>query len=195
MTTMPFCINVQHSDAGVDAGTMGRCAGCRTDGDCSGQTPVCEPTLKVCVQCTDTRLDVCSATGSGAICLPDETCGCAADSDCGAADSGRICDLITTHKCVAGCRVVGGNGCPSGLICDGAGLVPGKCVAFVDMATNIPDASEQDLSVPIDMAQNTSFRLQGGGIGCSVGGPTDVSFGAFVLLALAALGLRRRRRQ
>jgi MYXO-CTERM domain-containing protein len=99
-----------------------------------------------------------------------------------------------THKCIAGCRVLGGNSCPAGLICDGAGLVPGKCVVATDMATNIPDAhfEEPDLSVP-DL-EPTGFKLTGGGIGCAVGGNDAASLGSFLLIAFALVALRLRRR-
>jgi MYXO-CTERM domain-containing protein len=71
-------------------------------------------------------------------------------------------------------------------------------VPFVDMAMNIPDASEPDLSVPLDLAPpNNNFRLTGGGIGCDIAdGGTRGAGGVIALLmaSLAALLLRRRRR-
>ncbi len=205
MSTMPFCINA-NGDGGVpDGGNfgvsadggVGRCAGCRDDGDCSGTTPVCEPSKKVCVQCTATRLDQCLAAATGAACLSDETCGCQQDSDCGAADSGRICDLTGNHQCKVGCRVLGGNGCPSGEICNGAGLVPGECVTPNDLAMNIPDAGPEnvDMSIPMDMTQ-TGFKLRGGGFGCDVGGEASgTTLGALLLVGLALVSLRLRRRR
>jgi hypothetical protein len=207
VTGMTFCINAT-ADGGVpDAGIIGvsadggvgRCAGCRDDNDCSGTTPVCEPQKKICVQCTDTRLAECTAASTGAACLTDETCGCTQDSDCGATDSGRICDLTGTHKCKAGCHIMGGNGCPSGLICNGSGTTPGDCVVPMDLAMNITDQSVEplDMSVPVDMTQSQKFSLRGGGLGCAVvnGSMDSTSLGALLLLglALAALQLRRRR--
>ena len=118
------------------------------------------------------------------------------DSDCGTADSGRICDLTGNHKCKAGCRNLGGNGCPTGQICNGAGALPGQCVEPNDLAMNIPDSSVEpvDMSVPIDMTQ-TNFKLTGGGLGCGVGGSAEnTSLGSLLLLLLALVAVRPRRR-
>ncbi|MRG97228.1 MopE-related protein [Polyangium spumosum] len=51
---------------------------------------------------------------------------CAKDADCGAADSGRVCD-IPARLCQAGCRGAGGNGCPAGSFCTSETSTIGAC--------------------------------------------------------------------
>jgi hypothetical protein len=190
MPTMPFCL-APDGDAGV-----GRCAACRTNSDCSGSTPVCEPAKKVCVECTTSQASACTATGNGPVCLANEQCGCNVDADCGNATSGRICDLVMSHKCITGCRTDNGNGCPPGLICTGAGFNPGQCVPAVDMAMQMVDAGavEVDLSVPADLNPGPKVQLTGGGFGCDVGQTSSApSLGGLLLLAFALIGLGIRR--
>ena len=91
------------------------CVQCLKDADC-GDTKVCDTKAKKCVECTGANKQACSAKGSGAACLAANVCGCVADSDCGSATSGRVCDP-STHACRVGCRDSGGNRCPSGQIC------------------------------------------------------------------------------
>lgn len=71
-----------------------RCA-CVTSADCPSGT-VCDPNSRRCTQCTaaPAQLQACSASGLGAQCLPDNTCGCSSNADCG----GRTCDL-GSRKC------------------------------------------------------------------------------------------------
>jgi uncharacterized repeat protein (TIGR01451 family)/MYXO-CTERM domain-containing protein len=52
-------------------------------------------------------------------------CSCTSDSDCGGPDSGQVCE---PDICVAGCRGVGGNGCPAGLVCTSNDENVGECV-------------------------------------------------------------------
>jgi len=49
---------------------------------------------------------------------------CTTDSDCGATDSGVICDDDT---CDFGCRGMGGNGCPDGETCSSTTMELGTC--------------------------------------------------------------------
>jgi hypothetical protein len=121
---------------------------------------------------------------SGAICLASGTCGCAADADCGARDSGRVCD-VTSGVCALGCRDSGGNGCPSGLQCIAAGAAPGTCVA---------PAPADDGQVAGFAAITDDGRVGGGG--CAVPGGGRASGGSVLALlaawAAASLGSRRR---
>ena len=55
----------------------------------------------------------------------DDSAQCYADSECGAIDSGQVCD--TNHTCIAGCRGIGGNGCPSGQTCSSTNDLIGAC--------------------------------------------------------------------
>ena len=154
-------------------GGVGTCSPqpCLVDGDCSAPLPVCDTTptphvcveclddldcaaplicdtaVRRCVECTPTDLSNCSASGTGAACLLDNTCGCVTDADCGAVDSGRVCDGATS-RCTIGCRGTGGNGCPSALVCTSTDISIGSCVTCV---------SDADCAVPTplcDTAQN-----------------------------------------
>jgi len=71
-----------------------RCA-CLSNADCPAST-VCDPVSRRCAQCSASpaQLQNCSSAGLGAQCLPDNTCGCSSNADCG----GRICDL-GSRKC------------------------------------------------------------------------------------------------
>ena len=71
-----------------------RCA-CSTSADCPTGT-VCDGVSRRCTQCTaaPAQLQFCSASGLGGLCLPDNTCGCNSNADCG----GRLCDL-GSRKC------------------------------------------------------------------------------------------------
>jgi MYXO-CTERM domain-containing protein len=117
------------------------------------------------------------------------------DSDCGATDSGRICDT-TNHMCTSGCHM-GGNGCPSPLVCNASGSAAGQCVTAMDMSVSMNDLGvPKDMSANAnDMAQASNFGLKGGGFGCDVGAGHETSTGALVLLALALLGVVLRRRE
>lgn len=51
---------------------------------------------------------------------------CMTDSECGGANSGKICDA-TTGVCVNGCRGTGGNGCPGEQVCTSTTNAAGQC--------------------------------------------------------------------
>ncbi len=102
------------------------CVQCLTDEDCAAPL-ICDQTgSNTCVECTGALTDNCKASGSGALCLANQTCGCAVDSDCGALDSGRVCDGISS-RCAVGCRASDGNSCPSGFVCSATGEEIGTC--------------------------------------------------------------------
>jgi hypothetical protein len=56
----------------------------------------------------------------------DVPTGCTMDGECGAANSGKVCD-DATHACVNGCRGTNGNGCPDGKICTSQSATVGMC--------------------------------------------------------------------
>jgi hypothetical protein len=150
--TMPMAPRCLPAD---DAGTS-RCVACRADSDCAARTDgrlLCAPESHTCVACTAMMTGACRAEASGAACLTDGTCGCATDSDCGGATSGRVCDAMT-RACVAGCRAMGGNGCPMGMVCDAAGDSPGRCAAAPDAAPDVSPDVAADVS--LDVAEDVS---------------------------------------
>ncbi|NUQ75603.1 MAG: hypothetical protein HUU21_18820, partial [Polyangiaceae bacterium] len=53
-------------------------------------------------------------------------CACSLDEDCGAADSGLVCDSVLC-ACMEGCRGAAGNGCPSGFVCSSTDESIGTC--------------------------------------------------------------------
>ncbi|MDC3959529.1 MopE-related protein [Polyangium jinanense] len=70
--------------------------------------------------------EVCSSVdASRGVCEPGPN-ECAKDADCGAADSGRVCD-IPARVCQAGCRGAAGNGCPAGSFCTSETSQLGVC--------------------------------------------------------------------
>lgn len=150
---LPFC---------PDVGTMRRCVECRNDADCSGNTDgrkYCDRSASRCVSCLDGGASQCTAAGPGAACLSGGSCGCNTDTDCGARDSGRICDAYT-HACRAGCRPMGamGNACPTGMVCTAVFASLGRCGEAPDSgvdagsdAADVPDATA-DRAVPNDLA-------------------------------------------
>ncbi len=52
--------------------------------------------------------------------------GCKADSECGAVNSGKVCDDVT-NVCIDGCRGSGGNTCPDGKVCTSVSSAIGTC--------------------------------------------------------------------
>lgn len=51
---------------------------------------------------------------------------CLVDADCGGLMSGRVCDAAI-FMCIDGCRGMGGNGCPQGMVCTSADNSIGTC--------------------------------------------------------------------
>ncbi len=97
-------------------------AGYRTAADdpsanCGDGTPIC-----------DTAAGQCTA-------------GCAADTDCGTAASGRVCSGLPL-ACVAGCRGEGGNGCLPGFVCSSDDSSVGTCNAADTDADGVSDIEE-----------------------------------------------------
>ncbi len=76
---------------------------CSSDADCSTAAPICNTSVS-----------------------PHACVACLQDSDCGATNSGKVCD--PTDTCIDGCRGTGGNGCPAGDECTSTDNSIGKCI-------------------------------------------------------------------
>jgi len=117
--------------AGRDAGRCVQCTRANAAA-CVAPTPVCDEAMNRCVACTPGGDPaVCAMSPDGTACVVDGAsarCGCARDADCGAADSGRICDPAA-QRCRAGCWPGDGhNGCPAGMACSSDDPTrPGTC--------------------------------------------------------------------
>ena len=98
--------------------------------------------------------------------------GCLTDADCGATDSGRVCEA---NECTDGCRGNGGNGCPDELVCTSDDTSIGECI------------EESELEY---VPQGTGF------CNCEVPGQSssDGRMALIGLLGLAAMVARRRKR-
>ncbi|HEX4405120.1 MAG TPA: MYXO-CTERM sorting domain-containing protein [Polyangia bacterium] len=104
---------------------LDRCVQCLVDTDCAAPF-VCDTSMHTCAECTTANQSACRVDLSGGRCVAGGSCGCAMDTDCGGATSGRICDP-TSARCVPGCRTTGGNGCPASLVCTATGTAAGVC--------------------------------------------------------------------
>ncbi len=94
----------------------GLCVQCETSAQCSGATPVCDPTLDACVPCNGddgtATPDPCSFSVNPTCNLLAGTCGkCTNDTQCGPGHAGAFCNT-TTGSC--------GNSCTTDAEC-GAG--------------------------------------------------------------------------
>jgi MYXO-CTERM domain-containing protein len=139
----------------LSGGPDGHCVQCLFDTDCDAPL-VCDPTKKKCEECVSgaTNNTQCRPELAGSQCLTDGSCGCLADTDCGGATSGRVCDA-TTSRCVPGCRGTGGNACPSDQVCSSTTDTIGRC----------------------DAAPPTDGGADGGTDGSSDGGASDADGG------------------
>jgi uncharacterized repeat protein (TIGR01451 family) len=136
------------------------CVQCLADGDCRAPAPVCDGARKICVECTPANTNACSPSVSGSRCLPNSTCGCQSDADCGGMTSGRVCDS-GIEKCSPGCRGTGGNGCPPGFVCTSSTNAIGRCVPFgTPLDGGTPDAPvDAAADAPADTAADTAPDL------------------------------------
>jgi uncharacterized repeat protein (TIGR01451 family)/MYXO-CTERM domain-containing protein len=136
------------------------CVQCVVNADCPTGT-ICTDD-HVCWECAPSKAgNGCSPMLGGTLCLPNGTCGCQSDSDCGDPASGMICDP-TTGRCTMGCRGEGGNGCPIGEACSSMSTDPGQCGApapdggskVVDAGTPPADAGAQNWACELVLCQN-----------------------------------------
>ncbi|EYF07081.1 DUF3344 domain-containing protein [Chondromyces apiculatus] len=104
---------------------------------------------------------------------PEESC--TQDSDCGAANSGQICNT-DTGACEPGCRGEGGNTCPDGQTCSSTDATAGDC----------SEPPTDDVYPEGNGLLCAARPAQGSG---SSSGPLAVA-----LAAVAGLALRRRQR-
>lgn len=130
------------------------CVECMTSGDC-GDSLVCDSSKK-CVECTSAQAGNCKKHGAGAACLPNGTCGCASDADCGA---DRACDTKTGK-----CEGKKPPSCPS---CEAKNEchLAGKCneATFTCTAPRKPNGSACARGVCIDGVCTPSASGGGGG--------------------------------
>ena len=116
-----------------DDDTVGSCVECVVHNDCGGPNSgqLCSSTNTCVAGCTGNVGEgcpdplVCSSSDS----TVGSCVGCMTDSQCGAADSGKICH-DTDHACVDGCRGENGNGCASGLSCSSTDSSMGTCAQW-----------------------------------------------------------------
>ena len=124
------------------------CVGCLADAHCkNGLFPTCNATSKTC-GCVASGAEVCDGKdnnctggideGGNALCAGNVSgpscrtfntvtaCGCATDSDCGNATSGKVCS-DATKTCIDGCAATPRNGCPSGQFCTSSTATIGSC--------------------------------------------------------------------
>lgn len=139
-------------------GNCGQCSpGNKTQ--CTGATPVCNAPAATCTMCTLAGADGggdnsgCVGNPQGPLCHGDMQgnpfCGCNTDSDCGARDSGRICDGASS-KCVDGCSPAPNrNHCPMGRFCssnDITGVRVGMCTTTCNFD---PDCAGTTPAMPL----------------------------------------------
>ncbi len=128
---------------------------------------------------------------------------CANDAACGGPTSGIICDAAA--RCVPGCRGTG-NGCPSGETCSSTTEAAGECVAQQGSgdggATSVSTTSSGAGGAPADPEAGSGgdMALKAAppdtvASSCAVGSGSSEHGGAFVVLALSAVGLARRRQR
>lgn len=130
------------------SGVPNQCVECLDDGDCP-MPLICDAgNTNTCVECTPTDPSNCVGNPNGEECLPNGNCGCDDDTDCGAIDSGVVCD-VPNEVCVLGCRGTG-NGCPAGLVCTSMDDTIGQCV--------LPDecADDNDCAPPTPLCDTNS---------------------------------------
>ncbi|MBK8258295.1 MAG: DUF11 domain-containing protein [Polyangiaceae bacterium] len=164
----------------------GSCGECSATNDtlCVNDKPVCDVMVGICVLCTSMDNSACIGSPDGPQCVGGSMgvhCGCFEDKDCGAANSGLVCDP-KTEICIPGCKGEGGNGCPDGQECTSNDSTIGTCVDITGEGGNGGGGGAAD---PGDE----------GPCACSLPGRETRDIAPIAaLLGLAALGARRRRR-
>jgi len=171
----------------------GSCGECSATNDklCEGDKPVCNAMIGICVLCTSMDPSACLMAPEGPQCVGGMNgqvhCGCFQDSDCGGANSGKVCDP-QAEICVDGCKGEGGNGCPDGKECTSKDSTIGTCVDVNGGTGGGGAGGGGGTGGSADPGDN-------GPCACSLPGRETRDFGAALALAgLAAIGLRRRAR-
>ncbi len=150
------------------------CVQCLMDGQCT-MPLICDATgSKSCVECTVARSMNCQAAQAGSRCLPNNSCGCTTDTDCGASASGRVCDT-TVGKCTVGCRGIGGNGCPAAQMCTSMTMAIGRCVTASDAGVDAP--REAGVEVGPDVPRDVPMGPLDGGLDVPMDRPADSTGG------------------
>jgi MYXO-CTERM domain-containing protein len=105
---------------------------------------------------------------------------CMSDFDCGAEDSGVVCDA---NKCIPGCRGQSGNKCPVGQSCSSMDITVGTCSPDDTSSSSTGGVTPINPEAP-------------GGCGCRLEETSDASpFGSGLLMTAAAAALAVLRRQ
>ncbi len=158
--------------------------GCKSDSECgdakSGK--VCDPATETCIDgchaapgngCPDGQ-SCTSATDVIGQCQDNPVVVCTTDAECGAATSGKVCDLAT-KTCVDGCHAAPGNGCPEGRECSSLTETIGVCKPTTDDGDEV---------------------LAAGGCACTTSSKDDESMaGWLAALALGGIFAARRRKR
>ena len=97
----------------------------------------------------------------------DNGCACTTDPDCGAPDSGQVCEGMI---CIDGCRGQNGNGCPAGLVCTSQDESVGECVP--DSGTG-SDSNSGESGDSMSGTDSNSGEPTGGGASASDTEPTE----------------------
>ncbi len=182
--------------------TRGKCVACMTDAQCTATgKSACDPLTNTCVECSQTNLTACSASGRGASCLANGSCGCLVNADCG----GRVCDTAK-HVCTSQLAPQGSaDGGVSGTSADGgvssSDAGPSSVAAPDEQAPSIadepPSGSSQREGVsptPAPAKKKNAAKLDQSG--CAMAPASAGSSTGYLLagLGLVAFAARRRRR-
>jgi hypothetical protein len=149
-------------------------------------------------------------------CSPSDTCGeCRVDADCGATDSGLVCDEVDL-LCKAGCRGAGGNGCAPDRTCTSSDARLGKCAQCLSDA-ECGDASSgqvctedrdcvsgcrgeggntcgtEAVCTSGDGSVGTCLSVEGGGPSCASSGDDNILLSTVILVIVAIAGALRLR--
>jgi hypothetical protein len=182
-------------DAGTDAGTL--TPACRS-GICFAADSLCgKPDKELCSIGADCRSAKCDTN----VCVM-----CTADSQCGDAQSGKVCNDQKT--CVDGCRGIGGPPCSPPLECTSKTSDVGTCVIPAkDAGPDVEpledagevDAGRPDATVAGDASADGGLaddqgRLAGSGLACAASPGNGGGSLALVALGALAATLAARRR-
>jgi hypothetical protein len=114
-------------------------------------------------------------------------CVCSLDTDCGATDSGLVCDSVLC-VCVEGCRGDGsGNSCPEGLTCSSTDENIGVCEGMTGAGGAGGAGGGGGMGNPLEGRGGCSCRM--------VGANDDHGAALSLLFAACAAALRRGRRR